>query len=408
MFKIQRDLIHQAARVAGGALVDSNDPNDPGQYLLFRANDGTFGLTVARQDVVARVLVDNAGTLLNSSSAVSFALKGKQLLSALGVYASPEMMDVDIKRNASPEPTAEGSDILDLGTVEFKIPGMKKAEYFGMQCVNLDVTPTIDETGKNTATVSGIEFVKYVTRVGMAAGKATFRPEFANAMLRARGNRFDIATASTSQLAWAKLDRIDTGNDFSTIVPYELLLAASKVMNEEQNVQIIFNEGSPGTVVFNQDFVFGGNTVGRLSFRITCSTEKFTRFEDIIEKTDFKFAAKFNTQIVKVAVDKLAKTNDYTKTQVRFSTTEKIMELGKQDGKFVQTSHAEMLEGSGGDLDLEVSIRHFKLAIDASDCQQTKVFFSGKKSLALVQCTDEDKIYKDAKFVAYFAPFREE
>lgn len=397
MLKIQRNLMYEAVKRAAGAIVVTDDPADYGQYLSIKYTPETINLTVTRHDVVSRIIIDKAdSSILEADSPGSFSVRGDRLLEALNGFKTSSTMSVKLKK----------TDVADSDETsvkaEFRMPGIKKDDVFSMVCADIDIVPNIDERGTDRVTVNGSKFIKYAKAIGISVGKATHNPGFSNVSLSVEGNDFKMIGINDIHITKAKFLRSDAASsDFQMIIPYEMILTAIKVLDPNQDIEIIYNSSAPRTVVFNQDFVHAGGIIGKFSFRVSCAMEKFVNFEKTLSKLDFPYVAKINTQRLKSAVNAIANNFiDDAKTTVKFDS-DSMLELSKTSATDEASTNVDFISATGGALELKVSSRHLKLALDCCEEDATEIYFSGERTLVMVKCTSDDTLK------TYFKPFED-
>lgn len=412
MFKIQRNLLYKATQMAIGAIEPTNDPSNPGQYLLIRATDGALGFTVARQDAVSRLIIDKVDRgMLEVTESTTVALKGDELALELAAYDAPDIMTVSLKKTV-PTPLNADTEVMGLGKISFKIKGYKKDEGFSMQAVDIDVTPKLDEGGEDVVVVLARDLINGIKGVSQAVGKATHRSEFSNVQFKALDNRLYLVGLNSQQLAQSVVNRIEVGRDFSAVIPYDMVVLATKVLNPDIPVKIIYNKTTPdkvGTVVFNQDFFYPSvddKPIGKFSFRVTCALDKFAKYDDLISKTDFeKHTVKVNTQrlqrtALKLSIEKFDPDArmDVVVNPASDGGESGIIDFHKASKNEIDT-HLDVISSSKEPFDLVVSSRHLRLAADSCENEVTEIQFSGKKSLAKMICSES--------LTVFFMPYKE-
>jgi len=409
LFQTQKNLLTEAVRWPAGGLLKASSPTDPSQYLVVKTAGKKLEVVLTSQEISIKVVIDKAGDLLKVDSDGTFVLKGDVLKEILARSTVMDMVNIDFDKTAAGE-TVKGAKPEDApvvllgnwvlswnnslnGKEEWAIPVVDTAS------IDVPTNPAIDLKGKNRLTVNAGEFAKHIRQVGIAVGKDLGDTKFRNVMVRTSKNAnmtlYEVAATNKYQLAIVKAEAASASDDFSMNIPYSAAFLASRLLNPEQNVEIIYNEGSPGTAVFSQDIVYGGDTVvGAVYFRITCSNEAFAKFEKGIKSLSYRNVCKMKTQQIKPLCNKL-EIFQPAKTEVVLDTKQKALFFSKKEaGRGASKGLAlPITDIEGDDFDFDISSQFLTQAVNNAETDEIIWKFSGKQSLTCMILSPNLTVY---------------
>jgi hypothetical protein len=414
LFQIQKNLLAEVIKITAGALVKGGDPTDPAQYLAIQNKDKKLQISFTSPELVIKVILDKADDFLKLDQQGLHFVQGEIVNDLLQRTMVMDKITVDFGKGAAGE-SLKGEDpsqqpLQVAGNLILSFPNsVTNNEEWTIPCIdqvaiNISGDPAIDLTGTEKLTVKSKEFSAFVKQVGMAVGKDSGDAKYRNVMIRTNkspGQVYDIIGNSMVQLAWAKSTAESVSGQFAMTIPYQDVLTASRLLNPELNVEIIYNKGTPGTAVFVQDVVYGDKPVGKAYFRVTCSSEKFTNFEKVINSLSFSNSCKIKSQQIKPVCNQLdilkpARTQvvlDPKKSALIFSKSEAGRGLGKGIG-------VPATDIQGDKFEIEVSSRHLTLAVFNAEADEIEWKFSGPRSLS--------SMVLSPNLVTYFQPYTDD
>lgn len=413
LFQIQKNLFTEAVKVPSGGLVKTTSPSDPAQYLVVKTVGKALEIIVSSQEVTCKTTIDGAGDALKPEQDSTYAVKGETLEKVLTRTIVHDLINVEFEKSASTETikTANPADtpMQLLGNLILRWKNqISEEEVWSIPCVDtnsIDVpsNPSFDLSGKDRFKVTGLEFNNFIHQIGIAVGKEGGNAIYRNVLIRASQSRFEIVGSRVDQLAWAQAAPVEApASDFSFSIPYSHMLTASKMLSDEKDIEIIYNAGSPGTVILSQDVEFGGKVVGKSMIRMTCATEKFVNFEKAISKLDFPWVCKFKTQQIKSICNRL-EILQLLRTHVVLDVKKKALIFSKKEaGRGVGKGMAlplTFLNPEATDFEIDVSSQHVTYAVSNADADEVEWRFSGKKSLCCMILSEDP-----SKLKTFFSP----
>lgn len=418
LFQTQKNLLAEAIRLPSGGLEKSNSPSDPAQYLVMRTSGKSLEVILSTKEVSIRVRIDKAGDLLKINSEGTFVVKGDVLKEILLRSIVRDTVSVDFEKSAGETikgASPEDAPVSLLGNMVMSwsndVDGKEVWTIPVVDTASIDVptNPNIDLKGTDRLTVQAGQFAKHIRQVGIAVGKDTGDSKYRNLLIRTNGKLYETVGATLFQLAIVKAEAESASGTFSMLMPYSHAFLATKLLNPERDVEIIYNKGTPGTVVFCQDVVYGGGIIGTAAFRINCASDPFIKFEKVVSSLSFCNSVKMKTQQIRAICNKLdiinlARTEvvlDKKKNALMFSKKEAGRGASKGLGVPV-TDIDRDIDGDikGDDFAFEVSSAYLSQAVNNAELDEIVWKFSGKTSLTFMKLSDN--------MVTYFSPMQEQ
>lgn len=309
LFEIPKTLFADALGRIGPAMVENTDPVEKGQYLIMKGNGSSFSAWIKRQDITAMVEIDSPNIKIGTE--FKNTVQGKALYDVLArtnisgdVRAEFEANQNADAAEAAAEETEEGEEegapaqepVPNIGNVLFLIPSTRKQpEKLRIPSVQWSAEPDVNLKGANRMTVGAAELGTMISKIEIAYERAA-QAQYKNCLLRTRGDRFQLTLMEPASLAKIDGKLINASKEFDACVGYDSFRQAIKMLNPEQDVEIIINEGSPGTMILAQEVSYGDVPVGKCYLRISCAKESFTPFEKKLAKLSFRYTASFKRQ----------------------------------------------------------------------------------------------------------------
>ncbi len=404
LFQTQKNLLTEVVRWPAGGLIKAANPIDPSQYLAVKTFGKKLQIVLSSQEISIKVVIDKAGDLLKVHSDGTFVLKGDILKEILQRSVVNDVVNVDfdessggeVLKGESPEHTPVallGNAVMTWnnsvsGKEEWAIP------VIDTKAIDVPTNPTFDLSGTDRLSVNAGEFAKHIRQVGIAVGKDLGNEKYRNVMIRTSGSLYEVVATNQIMLAVVKAQALKDAGEFSMTIPHSQVFLASRLLNPELDVEIIYNKGNPGTAVFAQEVMYGGQSIGTAYFRITCSSVGFAKFEQIIKSISVKGSCKMKTQQIlplctKLEIFQPARTGvvlDKKQGTMTFSKKE----AGRGAGKGMGLPISDI---QGGDFEFDVSSRFLMQAVANAETDEISWSYSGKESLTCMILSPSLTVY---------------
>ena len=137
--------------------------------------------------------------------------------------------------------------------------------------------------------------------------------------------------------------------------------------------------------------------MGRSTYRLTCTNEKFPSWKKVVDRIDFVTTCKMDAKKFKGACETL-NIFDQVRSTAEFSTDDGVSKLTKKTpgGSAHRTIPIEDVVGKS--MDIELSSRHFEVASKAVVGDEIGVSLSGRKSIGMLNLGGGVRMY--------FVPFQ--
>jgi hypothetical protein len=395
LFQTQKNLLTEVVRWPAGGLVKSANPADPSQYLAVKTNGKNLQIVLTSQEISVKVVIDKAGDLLKVHTDGTFVLKGDILKEILQRSAGDvsDVVNIDFDESSAGEmlkgETPEHAPVALLGNAIMSWSNnlLGKEEWaipvIDTNSIDVPTNPTFDLKGADRLIVKAGDFAKYIRQVGIAVGKDLGDAKYRNVMIRTSKMLYEIVATNQIMLAVVKSQANSDAGSFLMTIPYSQAFLASRLLNPELNVEIIYNKGNPGTAVLTQEVVYGEQVIGTVYFRITCSNEPFAKFDKTINDLSFRNSCKMKTQRILPVCTKLdifqpARTAVILdKKQSALIFSKKEAGRGASKGLVV-----EIYDIKGDNFDFDVSSMFLTQSVNNAEADEILWQFSGKEALS--------------------------
>lgn len=410
LFQTQKRLLTERVERAMPAVKKATDPTDPAQYVTFQSDGKSLTQTNVRNDIAVKQVIDNAGDDLKLNGTWAYAFAGEILYEIL---TKSNVLD---KISATFEPGADTikSQAPDkqpvnlLGNFAINFPGEEKWEIpvVDFNSVSIPTNPQIDLNGANKMKVPLNEFSQFLAKVGLSVGKDGGNANYRQVMIRSKGAQYEIITATPGTLALAKAKARSSSGDFSMTIPYEHVLTATKILDPDQDIEIIHNPGSPGTAVFCQDIKYSDRTIGKIYVRLTCSNDPFAKFEKMVNSLSFVNSVTLKTQQLRPICSRLEILKG-ARTELVIDTAKKSLVFAKKEAGRAKVSNMKLdfVNVTGGDFSISITSRILAECVGNAELEELEWRFSGKSSLSHVRIVHRTD---GATLDCYFPPFPED
>lgn len=408
LFETQKRLLTDLVNRGASALVKSTDPADPSRYTVLSSDSKKLTCLNVGLSIVVRQVVDRAGSDLILGAKFTHAIEGELLNAILTTSNIIDKIFVDFAPSSANEVIKSDdpnkAPVGLLGNLVVKFPGGEEWEgaVVDMKAVNIPTNPTFDMASNVRLVVNAGQLAKYVNQVGMAAGKDGGHPLFRNVLLRAvkAESRLDIVCSTDNHLAVAKTALKSATEDFFMTIPHVDMLQAVRVLDPEQDVEIVYNKGTPGTAIFCQDILYGDRAIGSLAVKITAPDEQFPKYEKLVGKLSVANIITFKTQQLRPICPKLEIPRP-PHTNVLIDATKKVMILSKKEASRVKMTNVSIPINivKGDAFQAAFTSRIMGLAINNADADEIEWSFSGPNSLS--------KMVLSPNLTTYFPPLNE-
>jgi hypothetical protein len=392
LFEIPKELLHNALKRIGPAIQANSDPLGKAQYLIMKGKDAALSAWIVRQDLTALVEINSSdisiGTEFKSTvqGKALFGMIAKTNISGM-VKAEFEATPIDAAapaEKAEEEGEAEeGAPAQEpvpvIGNMLLLLPSKRKQpEKLRIPAVQWAADPEINSKGTTRLTVMAEELSALVSNIEIAYDKAA-PSQYKNCLIRTKGDGYILTLMAPGALARATGTLIKASDEFDICVGYEAFKEVVKMLVPEQAVEIIVNEGTPGTMVLSQDIIYGDNTVGKCYLRISCAKDKFTPFEKKLAALSPRFTAKIKRQHLE---ETAAKFEVVGGIKVRFTPDADGFKLKKQgqDGSIEELA-LDAAVSNGDPFEFESYSKYWKSVSDKAMTEDVEITFSGKNDL---------------------------
>jgi DNA polymerase III sliding clamp (beta) subunit (PCNA family) len=406
LFQTQKQFFVNILNKVAGLAVPSKNPLDPAQYITVRTvkDKKSLALALCRLGVSIRVNLADAGNLIDVGEDGAYAINAQmiqRLFSNFDIDGNFVVDFVPVKMQKAEGTADEIAALNKLGHFNWNMPSLtkKKKERWATACEDAVKDPDfkaldeINKNGGNTFEVDASVLAKFIGRVGFAVGKDQGNPSFRNVLIRIKGQKCEIVTASLNQLALGNFPIYNPTGDFAMAIPWEDMAAISAVFDQdpERKVKVSYQKGSPGLAFFEQGVKFGDNEnkgdIGRIVVKAGCSSEPFVNFDKIISQLDFRYSCKINRQQLKPVCGRLAQIKEQSRTETVIDSAEQTIEFAKTDDKgrtLLDGIPLDITDVKGGDFGIVISSDYLKGAIDAADANDVEIKFTGTKGLLMI------------------------
>lgn len=404
-FSIHRTLFSSFLNRLGGAVLKSNAPADPGRYITLKTEKGKLSGTVAREDSMANVTLDQAlindKDILDIESDGSCAVIGMDLISLVCNTGVDGIVRVEYDKSVKldVEESEEDEDDEDEGPKPPQLQGALminqdgltgKLELYRLVGNKLPDYKAIGVNGSASVAVSGAEFIKAIEKLGLAAGKATQNVGYGHMLFTSSNGQLDMVTMNGYQLCWARV--VVTGSDLKALAPYDLTLADAKTFDPDYDVRISKPDDGPQGVLLSQDVCRNGNAVGLSNYRLFATSSKFADFQSILKNADFKYSCKVKKHYLE-HVAKVLSVFDQVKTSVCFDPKKELITFSKTESRgAIEGLEVPITDCKGDKLELFLSSRFIKEAVSQAD-DEIEIKFSGKRTIAMMGLAQNVKLF---------------
>lgn len=399
--KIQRGLLEQLLNKVQKGL----KAGDPIASLVVLSAEKDSGRDVLRAAVSNENLLCSAE--LNASKEESIlsveepgkaALSGEMLIETVASLQNFDILELEFDATPPVKVSDDDDDVSDAtGTLIIKFGD----EEVRLQCVDRTFNTKIED-GDDKATVSGDKFIDYCDKVGISAGKANQNAAWANISMSMAENgdgnkKVTFVTTNGQQLTVAEFSPDSSPEDFSVVLPYDVVATVMKMCVANQDVNISVSQDNPPRVMFSQSISYAMTEMGKATYQVVALNDKFPPYEDIIKKLDFISSCKMNTQAFKEVCSTLA-IFERVRTTMDFSVGKREIKFNKSASNGSVKRALALDDADGEDMVIDISSRHLLVAAKAASQDAVDMFLSGKKSMGLLELGDGVRMY--------FQPFK--
>jgi DNA polymerase III sliding clamp (beta) subunit (PCNA family) len=393
-FEAKRSPLAQVVSTLSHAMVPSKNPSDTGGYIRVELDKAGINLSVSRHDLFVKVAIDKDAvekSIITPKREGMAVLEGSVMSAFLNRLKEPEVEAEFKKAPASEKSEDEESGPVEVGRLAWSYRGSKGKRSSTFPCIELAISEPDLFSIPVKATIYGKDFASMVRLVGVATGDASENDKYTCALVRTGEQKVEMITANGQQLGWAKYDG-EVSAPMECVVPYSLLQTASKMLNPNGKIKVTSTDESPARIVLTQDVTWADNVIGRIAIRLNTTGEDFFKFEDKLGRLDFKTGCSFKTQQAKDAID-LIDILDRARTTLVFNPEEKLIEFMKVDTHGEVSSELPIDKAKGGKMQIDVSSKHLKVAIDNTPDEEMEVSFSGPRSMAMIRVSSNMSMY---------------
>jgi DNA polymerase III sliding clamp (beta) subunit (PCNA family) len=254
--------------------------------------------------------------------------------------------------------------------------------------------------------MAGDDFIKFCGKVGISAGRAAMSLEWANVEISMGGGngakQVKLVTTNGQQLTIAEFAPASGENDFLIILPYDTILAVTKMCSAEQDVSFSIGGGTPARALIEQPFVYAMTELGKATYRVIALSDRFPKFAKAIAKLSFIAGCKVEARTLKEICSTLV-VFEQVRTRIAFSKDDDGTMSGAMTfDKMAEEGSAKRImpvsDVSGEELELDISSRHLAVAVKKAEDEVLDLKFSGKHSLGLLDLGGGVRMY--------FMPFK--
>lgn len=414
-FTVQKRLFTEMLQRGFPALVKGTSPSDSGQYTVLSSNGRSLTQITARNELIFKQVIDRAeAEELSASGTWTHVVDGRRLKDVFSMSNAIDKISVEFEPSAVETPAKSAAPnqrpVSHLGNLVIRFPEDETWDQpvVDAESIGLSVNPRIEAGGKHKLVVRAAELAKFVAQVGMSVGKDGGNTSYRNALIRSKGGRYEVVAATPQHLtlAKAKVGEGGASGDFSATVVYGHLSDAVKMLNPDQDVEVIHNAGTPGTLVLCQTVEYGDRTIGNVQISITCTSEPFAKFEKLVSSLDCPNSVRFNAQKMRQVCGQLGIQDD-PHNQISINAEKRVMTIKNSCSRGKAKLSVPLSEIKGGDFEAIISNNLMAMSMGNSELEDVEWRFSGKTTLShmrLVRRTDEqgDEV---AILDTYFPPF---
>jgi hypothetical protein len=421
-FKIQRTLFQQfLARIQGG--LKQNDPMASLIVLEAIKADGGDSLVaaVSNDNLLCRAELDGSkdDSLLAIESAGKIAISGDSFSKVVESLARHDLLQLEFEpRQADGTDGGDGDDETEeSGTLIIQ----GGTEQVKLQCIDR-VFDTSPDRGKAKTVLGGDLFAKNCVKVGISVGKASANVQYANIKIsmkeisamvdgadgekvERKSHQVTFCTTNGQQLTIAEFEPESGVEAFSSILPYDTVLAVSRMCTAEQDVALFVYDGPPEQATFEQDILYATSEIGKATYRVIALSDRFPDYESSVGKLSFISSCQIEAQAIR---EICATLGVFEKVRTRLTlevgeaeTDEEGNEvLPRGEIKFdkvdeVGSAKREMSVSNvvGDDIVVDVSSRHLQVSIPHAEGETMDLSFSGKHGLGMLGLGGGARVY---------------
>jgi DNA polymerase III sliding clamp (beta) subunit (PCNA family) len=408
------DLLTKLVNRVSGANQKGSSPADVSQYITLSASGGNLSASVARDDFAVFAHLES-GRLNDSLTIVQdgkYVLNGEAVVHDLNTSTTNDVVTLEHKkddvRNIVQEPKDGDAPPApkNNGCLYLSRPGPKKntVDLTKFYTVDLNLNIDMEFKAEKKITVQCDVFAKALKQVGISVGKATMQLDYSNILVKVVGpDKVQMVTTNGQQLTVSTIDAVDADEGASVILPYDKVVAITKMCDEKRTLTIHIVKGSPRTVFFSQYIMYGQdgdskeNAVGECKFRLREPACKFANYEPLIKSLSFVAKCKAQTQVIRALCSRIYMA-DTVKTATVFDPESEVIALSKKSPTVDKTVNLPIVDAEGSRMELDLSSNHLAAAAGACEDSTIEFAFSGPKSLECMRL--------GPNLVTYFQPFR--
>ena len=397
-FKAKRvPLAHVINMLSHAVVAKQKNPSDTAGYVRVGLEKAGINLSVSRHDLFVKAIIDVEAvqkSILTSEEEGMAVLEGGVLAAFLSRLKEAEL-EVEFKKAPAAEKSEdEEAGPTEVGRLSWTYRGSKGKKSSSFPCIEMPITEPDLFSLPVKVTMLGNDFASMVRLVGVATGDASENDKYTCALVRV-GDRVEMVTANGQQLGWAKCDG-EISSPMYCVVPYHLLQTAAKMFSSDGKIKMTTTDETPARIVLMQDIVWSGEVIGKMIARLSTTGEDFFKFDDKLKNLDFNAGCSINTQQARDAID-LMDILDRARTTLVFDPEAKLIEFMKTDAHGEVSSEFPVDKVKGKRVQLDISSKHFKGAVDNATDSELELRFSGSRSMAMIKMSPN--------MTMYFMPF---
>lgn len=408
LFEIPKVLLSDALKRIGPAMVESMDPAEKGQYLIMNGKGSTLKAWIKRQEVTAVVEVNSAD--LKIGEEFTNTVQGKALYDVLAKVTMSGVVKAEFEANQNKDAAEEAEEaeeeggedgepaqepVPNIGNVLFMLPSTRKQpEKLRIPSVQWSANPDIQLNGSQRIKLGAELLASMISKVEIAFDKQA-KVSMQNCLIRTKGDRCQLVMMSSSALAKIDGPFINATGDFEVCVNFEQLQKTVKMLDDSTDVEIIVNDGTPGTMIFAQELQYGDAPVGKSYLRISCSKDKFTPYEKTLDKVSYRYHISIKKQQLCELCGKLeAVGGDNSKVTTKFTPDVATYVLSKAGQKgSIEGLVLDVADANGDPFEFKSVSRHWKSVGDKAMVDDIKVSLAGKNQLLKASLGDGYEFY---------------
>jgi hypothetical protein len=220
-----------------------------------------------------------------------------------------------------------------------------------------------------------------------------------------KSHQVTFCTTNGQQLTIAEFEPESGVDDFSSILPYDTVLAVSRMCTAEQDVALFVYDGPPEQATFEQDILYATSEIGKATYRVIALSDRFPDYESSVGKLSFISSCQIEAQAIR---EICATLGVFEKVRTRLTlevgeaeTDEEGNEvLPRGEIKFdkvdeVGSAKREMSVSNvvGDDIVVDVSSRHLQVSIPHAEGETMDLSFSGKHGLGMLGLGGGARVY---------------